>query len=346
LVPPDAPPPPPAKIRWLFGKPRPTVGRSAPRRSRRADPRYRRLWLGDWRRIFVENGAAASSKVALIVSTAPGAAPPPGEPYLPGVNCLPWDLSKCTHLPGTPHSGKHGCQVQAAALDTWNRSAPARWSALHRAAATRVRRKMGSFGQVFQAWEPQLRGALHQNVVVACGTAHEMRCAALYRDALADLAPRYGFGFVDRKRAVRESLHAARYLAKYLSEDTGKMGMGDLAARGDCPRSIARVNRELTQATGATMRACRRRRANWNLATRLAPLTPDGCSIEEAEAVRSRIERRRAAIAMHNRARRRRWAHGLGINEMVDAQHAAREADLRWSHFLVAQAGLQPEPLD
>jgi hypothetical protein len=292
------------------------------------------------------NGAAASSKVALVVVTAPGAVPPPGEPYRPGVNCLPWDVSKCTHPPATPHSGKHGCQVQAAALDAWNRSAHTRWSALHRAAATRVRRQVGTFKMAFRAWEPQRRGALHQNVVIPAGTALEMRSAALYRSALAELAPRYGFGFVDRKRAVSESLHAARYLAKYLSEGNEKLGMGDLAARGDAPVVIARVNRELTQATGATIRACRRRRANWNLATRLAPLTPDGCSIEEAEAVRSRIERRRAAIAMHNRARRRRWAHGLGINEMVDAQHAAREADLRWSHFLVAQAGLQPEPLD
>lgn len=305
------------------------------RRSRRADPRYRSLWLGDWRRVLVENGAAASSKVELCVVTAPGAD-----------GGLPWDESHCSHPPDVKCSGTIGCRVVPHLAEAWNVTAPARWSSLHRAAATRVRRRVGSFQTAYQAWEPQQRGVLHQNVVLACGTAREMRAAWLYRQFLAELAPRYGFGFVDRKRNVKESLHAARYLSKYLSEGTGKMGIGDLAARGDAPRSIARVNRELTQRTGATIRACRRRRVIWKLASHLAPLSPDGCSIEEAEAVRSKIEKARLMAAMQARGRRRRTLHGLGINEHLEASRAERESDLRWSVYQLARAGLQPEPLD
>lgn len=284
--------------------------------------------------MIVENAAAASTRVELIVLTAPGA------------GALPWDESKCTHPKGTPHSGKNGCRCAPGPLAKWNATRSARWSALHRATATRLRRRFGPWRYVCQAWEPQERGAMHNNIVVRAGTPRERAQAAFYRRTLAELAPRYGFGFVDRKTDVKEALHAARYIAKYLSEGTGKLGIGDLAARGDAPAVIARVSRELTQQTGSTIRACRRRRANWNLASHLAPMSPDGCSIGEADAVRCKIERARLMATMQSRGRRRRLGHELGLNELLERQGVEREADLRWSHFLLAKAGLEPEPLD
>lgn len=249
---------------------------------RRSDPGYRRIWLGDWRRVLVENLAAASERVDLVVVTAPGS------------TFLPFDRSQCTHPSGETCSGLKGCVVDPTALDEWNSTAPARWTALHRAASAATRRRHGRFSIVARAWEPQRRGALHQNVVLSVGTAPEMAAAATYRRELAQRARSYGFGFVDRKRGVRTALHAARYLAKYLSEGTGKMGIGDLAARGDCPVVIVRVNRELTCQTGQTIRACRRRRGTWHLASVLATLDPArGCSVAEAEAIRIKVSRSR-----------------------------------------------------
>lgn len=235
---------------------------------RRADPLYRKLWLGDWRYVLTVNGAAAGERVELIVVTAPGA------------NVLPWDRSQCTHSDGVRCSGRLGCVTDKDALSLWNSDVESRWTALNRAASARARRRCGRHVMAFRAWEPQRRGALHMNVVVPCTTAREIASATAYRQALVELAPRYGFGFVDRKRAVKGALHAARYLAKYLSEGTGKMGIGDLAARGDCPAVIVRVNPELTRSTGATMRSRRQYRGLWLLARDL------DCSVDEARAVR------------------------------------------------------------
>jgi hypothetical protein len=112
-----------------------------------------------------------------------------------------------------------------------------------------------------------------------------MASAATYRRELSVLARRYGFGFVDRKRSVRGALHAARYLAKYLSEGTDKLGIGDLAARGDCPAVIVRVNRELSRQTGMTIRSRRQARGIFCLARDL------GCSLEQARDVRLQTTR-------------------------------------------------------
>lgn len=245
---------------------------------RRSDPDYRRLWLGDWNVVLAANGAAAGENVELIVITAPGA------------DVLPWDRDQCVHGDYIACSGPLGCRIQADALAAWNATAPARWTALHRAAASRARRKFGKFSMAFRAWEPQQRGVLHMNFVAPSGTPREKASALLYRKALAELAPRYGFGFVDRKRRVTSALHAARYLAKYLSEGGHKLGIGDLAARGDCPVVIARVNPELTRRTHVTMRSRRVHRGLFCLARDLR------CTVDEARAVR-------VETGKHSRAR-------------------------------------------
>lgn len=273
---------------------------------RRADPHYRRLWLGDWRHVLATNGAAAGDQVELIVLTAPGA------------DDLPWDRDRCVHGDYVACSGPLGCRVDDDIAREWNRTAPARWTALHRAAATRARRKCGSFKYAFRAWEPQQRGVWHMNVVVPRGTPRQKLSAGVYRDALVKLAPRYDFGFVDRKRKVTTGLHAARYLAKYLSEGhPGKLGMGDMAARGDCPAVIARVSNELTRKTGCTMRSRRVERGLWLLARDL------GCTVDEARAVR-------VETGKHSKARWSSRSTSGRSSLPFDTQHD--RADLERAH--------------
>lgn len=123
------------------------------------------------------------------------------------------------------------------------------------------------------------------NAVVPTGTPRQRAAAGVYRQELADRAREYGFGFVDRKRAVRSALHAGRYIAKYLTEGTGKLGIGDLAARGDCPRVIARVDPHLSRHTGVTMRWCRRERGIFLLAAE------HGWTVDEARRVRVQVSK-------------------------------------------------------
>ena len=297
--------------------------RAAGRRSRR-DPRWRAIWIGDWRRVLIENGAHAGDELDLVVITAPGQ------------EVLPWDRSMCRH-DGGPCSGKRGCRVEVEAARAWNESAPERWSQLHRAAAARVRRSLGHFEIVMRIWEPQERGVLHMNSVVAAGTARQMLAARAYRAALTELAPRYGFGFVGQKRRRMGGLHLGRYLAKYLSEGTGKLGIGDLAARDDAPRTIALVNRRLTVATGSTMRECRERRTTWNRASHLAPMSVQGCSLTEARSVGKKVRWLRRE---RRRGQRRDRGEAGDWNAELERRGVARESDVRWALLQCARAGL------
>lgn len=308
---------------------------------RRGDPRYVKVWLGDWRRVMVANAAASGEMAELVVVTGPGA------------DVLPWDKSKCQHPPGEPCKGEKGCQVELTLAVEWNKSAPARWSQLHKAASNRVRRalrKAGacqSFRIIERGWEPQKRGVLHQNVVLRWNTPRERWAAALYRKSLTELAPRYGFGFVSQKREVRGSLHAGRYLAKYLSksERSDKLGIADVAAREDCPGRIAWVDPTLTRATGESIRSCRERRVVWRLASNVAAVKPElGCSLEEAAEIRRVHQVGKLFAELHARARRRR-VMGEDYNAAVERQVAELEADARWAHLLLAKAGFEPELL-
>ncbi len=178
-------------IRAMTPAERVSVLKRRPRAGRRSrsDPRWRSKWLGDWRRGMVENLAHAGPTLELVVVTAPGQ------------DVLPWDTSHCSHAPAVSCSGKLGCRVKAGAAKEWNESAPARFTELHRAAAQRVRRRLGPFKlEAGPVWEPQERGVLHANLCVASHTELEKIKARYYRQSLEQLAPRYGFGFVSRKR--------------------------------------------------------------------------------------------------------------------------------------------------
>lgn len=261
---------------------------------------------------------------------------------------MPWDKDQCTHGPGVNCSGPRGCVVREDVAVAWNKSAPARWSELHRAAAARVRRRVGEFRIVERAWEPQRRGVLHQNVLTRSTSPRERVASKLYRQALTELAPAYGFGQVSQRADVRDSVHGGRYIAKYLakSESAGKLGIADVAMRADCPGRIAWVDPGLTSRTGESIRACRERRVVWRLASIVAGVRPDvGCSIEDAEHIRRVHQTGRLFAELRARARKRRVL-GEDWNRELWRAHAENDHEARWLQFHLAKLGMAPELYD
>ena len=199
------------------------------------------LWAGDTRRKLLANVTAYDGAVSIITITAPGA------------DVLPWDES--------------GRRIRSAERYRWNRSAPARWRALHRAASQIARRRAGKFSMLARTWEYQARGALHVHVLTGVETAAEMSGANIYAQALTELAPAYGFGYVDRGKSTNGVRHlevipaarAARYVAKYLSplSAEGKPMLSETVTQPDVPGHVAHVSTKLTLKTGVTMRYLR-----------------------------------------------------------------------------------------
>lgn len=182
----------------------------------------------------------------------------------PGAHALPWDESLCTGLGEHEHSGKLGCRVERAAARAWNESAPDLWRRLHRRAYqdTVKRFGRGSVWLVARVWEMQARGVLHVHPVLAYGTARQMAGARAYLARLADLAPQYGFGFVERKAKPQPAENAAAYLSSYFVRGRrGKMTLWESARSLAMPRSIVHVSVRLTTRTGCTMRTLRLKRA-------------------------------------------------------------------------------------
>ena len=66
----------------------------------------------------------------------------------------------------------------------------------------------GSVFLVARVWEIQARGVLHVHPVLAYGTARQMAGARAYLERLAELAPQYGFGFVERKVKPQPAVNA------------------------------------------------------------------------------------------------------------------------------------------
>ena len=88
--------------------------------------------------------------------------------------------------------------------------------------------------------------------------------AEAYVTALRELAPRYGFGFVDGWHKVGRKfwpgVQAAAYLSSYFAGGRGrKMAITENVLAGDLPRLVVFVGRDLTQPTGCTMRSLRTR---------------------------------------------------------------------------------------
>jgi hypothetical protein len=217
-------------------------------------PEYGLIWAGDQRQKLFRNLEAVGGEIVLGAVTAPGE------------GALPWDEGVCSALGEHRHSGKLGCRVDARVACEWNESAPGRWRRLHRRAYESTVRQFGrgSVWMVARVWEMQMRGVLHVHPVLAYVTPRQRASARFYVERLSELAPQYGFGFVERKIKAQPSVNAAAYLSSYFVK--GKRGKATLweSVRSErMPRSIVHVSVKLTLQTGCTMRLLRLRRFVW-----------------------------------------------------------------------------------
>lgn len=224
--------------------------------SARTCPEFAPTWARDTRRRLMENLRIVPLTVMFSVTA-------------PGSDQYPFDPRFCSHRPVTRCSGAIGCRVDPAVAAAFNRRAGMWWRGLHRAAKTRADRATGHKGKLLvRTWEKQKRGLAHVHGVLAVGTPIERSWAKAYVEALADLAPRYGFGFVDGwhkiGRKPRAGGQAAAYLSSYLVGRTGgKATLTETVKATDLPRLLVFVSRDLTLRTGCTMRSLRTARHVW-----------------------------------------------------------------------------------
>jgi hypothetical protein len=218
--------------------------------KRRDCPEYVDVWLGDQRKRLITNLSQYEGPVTMTTITAPGA------------DRLPWDDERCAALGDHRHDPRCGCAVRPELARIWNESAPERMSGLHQAAATRVRRELGSgaLHMLARAPELQARGVIHYHVVLGYGGIHR-QAAELYVQALAELAPWWGFGFVDRKLKASEGYRAAGYIAKYVTKgERAASGLREMLVRRVAPARAVYVATRLTVQTRCTMRTLRGKR--------------------------------------------------------------------------------------
>lgn len=193
------------------------------------------------------NLLAYGGKVWLLTVTAPGA------------DVLPWS-----------EDGRRVVQEEAA--DEWNRTAPGRWSELHRQASQATKRDGHSLSFLTREWQLQGRGVLHVHVVVGVETWAEKAAANVYVGHLRRLARQHGFGFIDAvdrdgksgKSRVMEAHRAAGYLTKYLAESSQLMRAVEMRHR---PGNLLWVSPRLSALTLCTRRRLRRARLLWRIRT-------------------------------------------------------------------------------
>lgn len=187
----------------------------------------------------------------------------------PGADLYPFDPRFCSHSPSQRCSGALGCRVAPELARAFNSRAGQWWSQLHRVAKLRADRETGFKGKLAaRVWEKQKRGLAHLHGVVSVESPSHVRWAEAYVTALRELAPRYGFGFVDGWHRVGRKfwpgVQAAAYLSSYFAGGRGrKMAITENVLAGDLPRLVVFVGRDLTQATGCTMRSLRNARRLW-----------------------------------------------------------------------------------
>lgn len=227
----------------------------------RCCPGYAPIWAGDVRvklfaalRAYADRYQTIDAQVRMITVTAPG------------VDAgLPWDEDHCAHLGDHEHSGPLGCRVLPEAAAAFNERAPAWWTELHRQARQAAKRAVGCAPSLLvRDWELHKRGVLHLHLVVGYSTLGEKRAADRYVEELSSRAARHGFGFVDRKREVKEPSQAAAYLSSYfVAGKKGKMSLRETVKSKAMPRSIVYVAPWLSQRSGLTMRSLRLKRFLW-----------------------------------------------------------------------------------
>ena len=242
------------------------LGLNAHRCMRRTCSSYAETWARDTRRRLLDNLSAYPGRAVMLTLTPPGA------------DVLPWDPAVCAHLGRHKHDGRLGCRVVAEVARNWNETAPERARELNRVAKQQADRELArrgireKRGKLVHAWEHQKRGVLHQHFLVGMGTAEQDAWgtnvdglwAQLYGEAMHELAPRYGFGFVDTKPLYEEAKparEAAAYLSGYFIAGRGKKASITETVRSrEVPALVVYVTPKLTRQTFCTMRNLRRAR--------------------------------------------------------------------------------------
>jgi hypothetical protein len=215
----------------------------------------------------------------------------------PGADLYPFDPRFCLHSPGEKCSGRIGCRVDPEMAKAFNRRAGKWWSELHRAAKTRADRETGRKGKLLaRVWEKQARGLAHLHGVLAVETPGDVKWAQAYLTALREMAPRYGFGFVDGWEKVGRRFwpgdQAGAYLSGYFVSGRGrKATLTENVRAGDLPRLVVFIGRDLTRETGCTMRSLRHARRLW--ASRQGLVEPPRVTLTEWLAAASMLQRRR-----------------------------------------------------
>lgn len=211
------------------------------------------LRVGDYRRVLLAASECVGEPVALVTVTAPG--------------------SSVLDSPG--------------ALRRWNRTASRRWRELHDRAARRACRETGRRPRVlFAVSQRQSRGADHRHVALAAG-AWRRRANEVYVQALRELGPQYGFGYVDdpyrprhprgrdgrpnralprRTMVFAAAAVAGRYLTRYLVGGQ----LERMVRAGDHSWRPLWVAPELTRRSGVTVRRLRRVRHAWRVVQALS----------------------------------------------------------------------------
>jgi hypothetical protein len=235
---------------------------------RRRCPGYAPIWAGDQRQKLFANlnvyadqvpSGVRSPQVLVTAVTAPGVS-----------EGMTWDENRCAALGTHRHGGELGCRVRTGPAMRWNETAAERWRAMHREAYQRCRRDGFRPWLLVRVWEMQKRGLLHVHPVLAYSTVEEQRSADQYVGHLNAIRARFGFGYVERKRRVREPRAAAAYLSSYFVTGKGrKVSLQESVQSNWMPRSIIHVSVRLSQRSGITMRTLRIKRY---LFRRLGPL--------------------------------------------------------------------------
>jgi len=224
--------------------------------SSRTCPEFAQTWARDTRRRLLENLRLVKLSVMFSVTA-------------PGTDLYPFDPRFCRHSPGEKCSGRIGCRVDPVVAKAFNRRAGKWWSELHRAAKTRADRDTGRKGKLLaRVWEKQARGLAHLHGVLSVETPGDVAWAKAYLGALREMAPRYGFGFVDGWERVSRKfwpgVQAGAYLSSYFVRGRGgKAPITENVLAGDLPRLVVFVGRDLTRRTGCTMRSLRNARRLW-----------------------------------------------------------------------------------
>jgi hypothetical protein len=228
---------------------------------RRTCPGYAMTWARDTMRKNRENLRIYGGLAAMCTLTPPG------------VDAgLVWDRSQCRHGADEPCGKRHGCKVVREVAALWNERSRGWWRELNRVCKQRADRALkrlghdGKGGLLLYQWELQGRGLWHLHFVLGLETAIERAWAFEYVKAMRELAPRYGFGFVDAKplrrpeRAERVASYLSKYLTKWKEDGSCEVTETVLAAG----RSYLNyVSRKLTARSGCTMRMLRNVRIAW-----------------------------------------------------------------------------------